>query len=391
MTVTYRPPVYFSVKDFGAVGDGSTDDTTAIQDAINAAQLVGGRVYLPAPGGFYKTTAGLLITKAISFCGENTWGSAIKAFGLSSEDSVLTIDGTINPNLEGVEVSGITLISDNDAPDLIVVNRAANSAFRDIGLRNCRHGIVVTGDRTFSNVFDRVLCVTSIGGDTIRFDDFQGGGNYTFIGCDFGGDTGVAITPGSAITQIAFMSCNFEGCETNAFYCGGSAFGLSFAGCRSENCQGSTSFHIRPETGETVYGLTVSGCSFGTNVEEFTFSLGGDAGEVRGFTFTGNYVQNYSSTFVRLNGEGQSGFVAGNRLENVPSAVNTLRPGVLVVNNENTSVLEPTWAPPLETPIYTVNNVSTDRDYDASATTLTEIANVLGTLIADLRTVGLVN
>lgn len=46
-----------SVKDFGAKGDGVTDDTNAIQKALNA----GGDVYFPA--GRYKVTAPLLATK----------------------------------------------------------------------------------------------------------------------------------------------------------------------------------------------------------------------------------------------------------------------------------------------------------------------------------------
>lgn len=39
---------------------------------------------------------------------------------------------------------------------------------------------------------------------------------------------------------------------------------------------------------------------------------------------------------------------------------------------------------------YTVTNLTTDRSYDADATTLAEVADVLGTLITDLRTYGLV-
>jgi hypothetical protein len=39
---------------------------------------------------------------------------------------------------------------------------------------------------------------------------------------------------------------------------------------------------------------------------------------------------------------------------------------------------------------YSVSNVTTDRTYDANATTINELADVLGTLIADLRTIGLV-
>lgn len=38
---------------------------------------------------------------------------------------------------------------------------------------------------------------------------------------------------------------------------------------------------------------------------------------------------------------------------------------------------------------YTVTNVTTDRAYDANSTTLDEVADVLGTLIADLKTYGL--
>lgn len=47
-------------------------------------------------------------------------------------------------------------------------------------------------------------------------------------------------------------------------------------------------------------------------------------------------------------------------------------------------------APAARPVAYTASNVTTDRAYDANATTLDEIADVLGTLIADLRTMGLV-
>jgi hypothetical protein len=39
---------------------------------------------------------------------------------------------------------------------------------------------------------------------------------------------------------------------------------------------------------------------------------------------------------------------------------------------------------------YTTSNVTTDRAYDANATTLDEVADVLGTLLADLKSLGLV-
>jgi hypothetical protein len=65
-----------SVKDFGAVGDGATDDTTAIQNAINAA--AGRFVYLPA--GTYR------VTNTLSY-------NVTKTFGFTSPGIKLVGDG----------------------------------------------------------------------------------------------------------------------------------------------------------------------------------------------------------------------------------------------------------------------------------------------------------
>ncbi|WP_308116533.1 glycosyl hydrolase family 28-related protein [Leifsonia poae] len=54
-------PNVYNVTDYGAAGNGTTDDTRAIQSAITAAQTAGGgAVYLPS--GTYKTTSTLLIS-----------------------------------------------------------------------------------------------------------------------------------------------------------------------------------------------------------------------------------------------------------------------------------------------------------------------------------------
>ena len=51
---------WFNVKAFGAAGDGTTDDTAAINAAIASAAVKGGVVYLPT--GTYATSATLVIT-----------------------------------------------------------------------------------------------------------------------------------------------------------------------------------------------------------------------------------------------------------------------------------------------------------------------------------------
>lgn len=54
--------------DFGAVGDGVTDDTADIQAAINYAQQSGNTIYLPT--GKYRTTAPLSISSSLSIVGD---------------------------------------------------------------------------------------------------------------------------------------------------------------------------------------------------------------------------------------------------------------------------------------------------------------------------------
>jgi len=59
-----------SVKDFGAVGDGVTDDTTAIQNAINASQTV----YVPT--GTYLVTSTLTSRSGLKFYGDGSLGTS---------------------------------------------------------------------------------------------------------------------------------------------------------------------------------------------------------------------------------------------------------------------------------------------------------------------------
>jgi hypothetical protein len=58
-----------SVKDFGAVGNGVTDDTAAIQAALNSLSATGGTVY--APQGQYRLTSQITIPSFVKLQGMN--------------------------------------------------------------------------------------------------------------------------------------------------------------------------------------------------------------------------------------------------------------------------------------------------------------------------------
>ena len=59
---TERLTIWVNVRQFGAIGDGVTDDTVAFQNAIAFAQQLGTNGIVYAPTGFYKITSNLVFT-----------------------------------------------------------------------------------------------------------------------------------------------------------------------------------------------------------------------------------------------------------------------------------------------------------------------------------------
>lgn len=89
------------VKDYGAVGDGTADDTTAIQNALNAA--TGGRVYLPQ--GSYRITSALTIPGDTKLYGA---GRALAVLRKQFNGNFATLsDGALIEDV-GIDLQGAT-------------------------------------------------------------------------------------------------------------------------------------------------------------------------------------------------------------------------------------------------------------------------------------------
>ena len=85
-------PDFYSVRDFGAHGDGKTDDTAAFQKALDAAAQAGGGVVY-APRGNYFFAGHLTVPRAVTLQGE--WESVPSHTGLRNPDGDKpTDDGT---------------------------------------------------------------------------------------------------------------------------------------------------------------------------------------------------------------------------------------------------------------------------------------------------------
>ena len=181
----------YNVKWFGAKGDGTTDDTQAIQWAVNAAQQ-GQMIFFPQTNylvnnTFYKVTSTITIAKRDltfqSYTNNIAYGTVIK--GVGSNFSIFTLNGAnevafiglsffgngvfnSNPDgsyyLSGANINAIKLIGDANANldatmyhcsfsylDTAVISKGRNVNYYDDLIQVCNNGIVILPATTGQN------------------------------------------------------------------------------------------------------------------------------------------------------------------------------------------------------------------------------------------------
>ncbi len=110
---------FYPVSDFGAKGDGKTDDTNAIQKAIDHASKTGGRVYLPP--GKYLVAGSLKVCEGVAVVGTNESplgpnilkGAIILATGGKDSET----SPALFQMAPGSTVSGLTIFYPEQKPD----------------------------------------------------------------------------------------------------------------------------------------------------------------------------------------------------------------------------------------------------------------------------------
>lgn len=287
-----------SVKDFGAVGDGVADDTTAIQAAINT----GNPVYAP-PGTYLCaltiTTSGVKIVGA---------GRELTIFKNVGAASVITIDNTAR-SIRGTYIEGIYFANRNKVTypttDGLTINGpvAGNECdfgqFIDLTFFEFNRGVVING-RSIWNRWIRCAFLTSLqdgfvssstDNQALQYFEtcrFANNGRYglfvnhtfsaflldgwTFVNCNWENNLSVPvrITGTFGIQNWSFIGCYSEE-NTSSIPPGGSggvvksgfmfldspyAFGLDFKNC---TFAGNTAPAVDPD-----YYIFVSGAA--TNV-----------------------------------------------------------------------------------------------------------------------------
>ena len=102
---------HINVREFGATGDGKTDDTKALQRALDAAGEVRGTVFVPA--GVYLC-ADLLMRPNTALVGVPTWnygGAGGTVLRLATDDArcLLNIAGAAGATMDGLALDGAGL------------------------------------------------------------------------------------------------------------------------------------------------------------------------------------------------------------------------------------------------------------------------------------------
>jgi hypothetical protein len=173
------PSTVFSVKEFGAEGDGVKDDTRAVRAALQKAGQNGGGV-VSFPAGRYRLSGGLTVPRATVLRGEKCEWTCLAWTDLPKPPDAL-VKGT---NSFGIE--DLTLYAQNYqhviAGDLGDQPSAGNVFLRRVRVR----ANVFRGHPTPEQVdqrFRESLRLSTGGGDTVRL----GGPNVEISDCDLYG------------------------------------------------------------------------------------------------------------------------------------------------------------------------------------------------------------
>lgn len=255
-TVQLKLEQYVSVNDFGAVGDGTTDDTAAVQAAINYAIANKKGVVVP---GMCLITSSINIDKAVDdpnydgylYISSTTNGGFKVASAINMFSS--TLPYTTSPVVALVAFQNINFESTD--PDLSAYVLDSNKFLRT---------------QFTSCTFSKIRCLTTT--------------NY--------------------VQSIYFFNCNMRRWHGVFFTCRESTYDVKFQGCLAE---AGVQFAL---LGTDTAFKGPNGCSFIGNTIEGMSDVAIQYGSAAGLTITGNYFEGNGQDIDGLNLGGSNEGVA---------------------------------------------------------------------------------
>ena len=133
---------WHNVREFGATGDGQTDDTAAIQDALDALPEAGGAVIFP-PGHYLCET--IRARSGVTFLGFSAW--SYQASQKSTHNNGSTVLSPLHGDLEclldwrdcmGTRIIGLTLDGQEKGEGMHGILSCHGGMEQNIAIEDCR-------------------------------------------------------------------------------------------------------------------------------------------------------------------------------------------------------------------------------------------------------------
>jgi parallel beta-helix repeat protein len=220
-----------NVRDFGAAGDGKTDDTKAILKAIESLPQIGGVVYFPPGHYLTRTVPG---KSFVTFQGNASWGyrsggSTVISPVSGDLTSLFDLKGSIGTRLVGLTLDGMNkgkemhgVYSKHPGTEQnIVIDDCRIMSFTGSGIRldnawvfNIRHSIImgnklsgIDGSGSYDGwILDNQIAANGRGGlYATKFATVTMTGNRI----EWNHDGGIVLGPDSANT-LQISNCTFD-------------------------------------------------------------------------------------------------------------------------------------------------------------------------------------
>jgi hypothetical protein len=261
-----------SVKDFGAVGDGVTDDTAAIQAAIDSLDLATGTGdnIIHIPSGNYLVTDTLTIGVYTAIRGAGGYSAALNSkitFSPTTAKSLFVAGGplgTVGTFRQGISVTGLYILGNSTtstgnslfAFDLETV---IHGNFSDLEIRGFRTGIKL--GTSIMNRFNRVniadcyeQCVSYVGNQAT---------SDVWSECSFvRAPIGVNATGANLMQR--FNDCIFENLELYGVNLSRECYLWQFVSTYCENIPSLNPITARPDQSGAMFRLGHTGSVSGT-------------------------------------------------------------------------------------------------------------------------------
>lgn len=273
---------YLSVKDYGAVGNDTADDTTAIQSAITAAVTAKKSVYFPS--GTYKITASLTISDEIGMIGDGPQQSIIKLYTGSTSTFALVCDLPNNFSVIGLNISNLGITCNGGAAKgsgIYWATTATNSAIsqssiHDVYIKNATTGVSLNGV-VYMCDFSRI---TVVGAASYGWKSVPISGQIIYN--SFNNLEVTEVASGAYAYYMDAPSCHFnnltaDGCAdfTGAYVCvdGYALEGIYAATAASTYAIKFT--QVMSVRNVDIINVPNSKCSYGLSIESPNFVLSG--------------------------------------------------------------------------------------------------------------------